>query len=190
MTRSKLVSLVSLSLPAFLFGCSEAVPPAAEGAWMATVYAGAYPAECNLDSIEPIRMGDVDATQHNVLEKHTVNNAQIYCSVVNNGSTFQVDGYAANGLATLQIGIDAIAADASQTSPASGSLGVAGPPTALGMLTTVSEPCNFYFVNDQAAQLADGRVWLTFACPTVEDVSIGRKCGVQIGYAAFQNCEQ
>lgn len=192
MIRDKLLFPFALCVVALLFGCSEAVPPAAEGAWQATVSAGSHSAECNLDSINPITMGLVDATTHDRLEKDTLNNAQIFCTVKEQGGSFSMEGYAASTDSIMEFQVASIAADATEQNPATGRLTVAGPPTALKALSSPdSEPCNFYFVNDgQRSQLAPGRAWFAFACPTIEDQSINRRCAVQIGYAAFQNCEQ
>ena len=192
MFRDKLLFPVLLVAFSPLIGCSEAVPPAAEGAWQATINAGAHPAECNLDSINPITMGLVDATTHDRLEKDTLNQAQIFCTVKQQGSSYSMEGYASNNDSVFEFQVGAISADATEQNPAGGRVTVAGPPTALKALTSPSgEPCNFYFVNDgQRSQLAPGRAWFTFTCPTIEDVSINRRCGLQIGYAAFQNCEQ
>lgn len=192
MVRYKSLVPVTLVVVAPLLGCSEAVPPAAEGAWQAAINAGTHTADCNLDSVNPITMGLVDATSHERLEKDTLNNAQIFCTVKQEGSSFAMEGYAADSDSIFEFSVAAITSQATEQNPASGRVTVAGPPTAGSPLSSpAEEPCSFYFVNDgQRSQLAPGRAWFTFSCPTVADVSVNRRCALQIGYAAFQNCGQ
>ncbi|MBW2523800.1 MAG: hypothetical protein JRI23_06475 [Deltaproteobacteria bacterium] len=175
-----------------LAGCSEAVPPAAEGAFQVNISSGASPADCGLDITAPITMGLVGPTSHDRLEKDTLNDAQVFCTVKQQGSAFSMEGYAAMPDSVMEFQVSSITADANEGNPAFGRVTVAGPATALNAMTSPdSEPCSFYFVNEaQRSQLAPGRAWFSFRCPSVEDVSINRSCGIDTSYAAFQNCEQ
>lgn len=180
-------------LPLLLAGCSEAVPPAAEGAFFAALQPGAHTGECQLDSAEPTEVGKVTATTHDELKKDTIDGALIYCSSLAQGGGFSLEGSIQLGSDHLEFRVPQINTDAnSADTGADGSIGYAGTSTS-GILfsSPAAEPCKFYFANDgQRSQLADGKMWVTFECATVENVSKQRACAVQIGYAAFQNCEQ
>jgi len=117
--------------------------------------------------------------------------ARMYCAVTQQGSGFALDIEAQQGANYLKFSVASIPATATESSPTAGLVTLVTDRVGKGYTSTSANPCQFYFNDAQRAQLAPGRVWVSFKCPTLQDPSANPAslCAVNQGYAAFQNCE-
>jgi hypothetical protein len=179
--------LAAGAIALFATGCSEAVPPASEGA--ATVLWQGSGATCAVKTVETSTIGKVDADEYIELKKDTVAGAKITCRVTGGGS-YSVEADLQFGGTTLAVKVDGVSPQATVDSPASGYVAFSALYTAGSVYTSPSEQrCNFWLAPGQ--EIAAGRAWMQFGCPELVDGSVGSTCGIQNDSTiAVQNCDQ
>jgi hypothetical protein len=172
-------------------GCSEAVPPASEGA--ATVFWASSNAGCAIMASDTGSIGLASATEIELV-KDTVNGIEIICSVTPNGDAFDIEAELRdpnNTQITLQVTVNGLRQSATAVDPALGSIGYAKAALTAGALysSPASEQCRFWFADKQ--EIAAGRAWFQFGCRQVVDGGVGSTCGIQDNSTvAIQNCDQ
>lgn len=170
-------------------GCSEAVPPAAEGG--ATVSWASSNPNCRVDRQYNGLVGYVTSIDHELV-KNTVNGVEIDCSVVQVGDGFDVEASIRdpNSTVNLEVVIPGLKAGATETNPALGSAGFSAEVTSGALyVSTTDMPCRFWLAPNQ--EVAAGRAWFQFGCQQIVDGSIGSVCGIQNNSSiAIQNCDQ
>jgi hypothetical protein len=202
MNRSQLLVALAVGVLVPLAGCSEAVPPPSEGAWWAQFVTGG---QCAIGTpVAATQVGDmtkaecadktapVDQAQHCGMAMDGKNGVRTYCAVQQQGATFRLEGYAAQGANLLQFTVPSITTAATAQAPAHGMVTYTSSQVVQTYLSPDSEPCDFYFNAAQASQLAPGRMWVTFTCPAVQSSSTSQPsvCAIDLGVVAFQNCDE
>lgn len=172
-----------------LLSCSDPVAPASEGAWVVTFSSTATQGKACGISTHNSNVGGVTATRIDALEKDTIRGANVFCRVGVNGGGFKIEGYNELGTSALQVVVDELKAGVKAGSGSPGKIAYRSAQTAATYTSPDATPCEFYFVGD-SQEVAEGRVWMTFNCPIVEDVGGNSSCGIQQGTIAFQNCSQ
>ena len=198
-----LVPLVTGAL-APLIGCSESVPPPSEGAWYVDFKAGSHGSSCTIAGVQPLYVGDmskpecigksspVDQAQHCGLSMDGRSGIRNYCAVLQQGASYRLEGYLEQGANLLRFTVPTITAAATQAQPAHGIVTFTSSEVQQTYMSPDSDQCLFYFNAAQAAQLAPGRMWVTFECPTVQTsgTSVASVCTIMPSFFAFQNCDE
>ena len=203
MNRSQLLVPLALGVLLPLAGCSEAVPPPSRGAWLVDFKAGTHGAQCTIAGTQPVYVGDmsnpecngrtapVDQGQHCGLAMDGYNGVRSYCAVQQQGATYHLEGVAQQGANFLQFQVDGITAAANDTAPAKGRVTFTSSQVVETYTSPETELCDFFFNDNQSAQLAPGHVWGTFRCATLlSATSVPSQCAIQPSFFAFENCDQ
>ena len=170
-------------------GCSEAVPPANQGAVSAQFRSSSLDPDgkqCNLGGHE-MQIGFAHATQQNQITFQRDGDAgdNIFCSVKSEGGGFKVQVEMDVGANVLSIDAN-VSTSNSETDRATGSLGYRTVATINKLITPNDAPCTFWL--NESQEIAAGRAWLTFECDRIENND--RSCGLQRSIVALQNCDQ
>jgi hypothetical protein len=165
-------------------GCSEPVPPASQGAFVAAFQA---PGTCGKD-IHNEQIGYADATEIRDLKKNGAGGAQIFCAVTGAGSGFDVEAELSLFSTNLRVNINGMPSTATEDSPHPGTVTYQTQKTVRPYTSPQDAPCDFWFENSQ--EVAAGRVWAQFKCEQIEDVSTNTICALGISTIALQNCDQ
>lgn len=182
--------------------CSDPVPPAADGAFTATVHSQSPPQEgkaCPLTSSTfdvptvdktkiPPETLDQDTFIHKAIDGK--DGAKVSCSVKKGGAGFTFDGTIQVGSKALVLRNGTIGADNKGTAQvvlqnADAMNGFSGALTSPTANCTV-EPVPLAGTND--LQLKAGSMWAHFACASIEQVP-SFACGAS-GYFVLENCSQ
>ncbi len=170
------------------FGCSEAVPPASEGAFsLIFSSAGTGGLSCNIKN-HNAQIGYTDSTKNTELKKDTIGGAQIFCRVIDNGGEFEAQGYMELGATHLDFTVSNISPAATSGSPALGAVSYRSVDTIRLYTSPGDAKCEFFFENDQ--EIAAGRMWMQFVCPQIQNAASSSSCAVSMGTIAMQNCDQ
>ena len=175
--------------------CSEPVPPASQGAFtLSFVQTSSTPgAQCRVKGHQA-QVGGATAKSVTDLKKDTIGGAVIFCSVTTAGAGFEADGAIDLEGRHLEFVAKGITAAATKDNPFVGtvsysSLETAGP--------YQSPECKFwlqpYTENGNTSvreEIAGGRIWVDFACPSINNASANSVCGISTGTIAMQNCLQ
>jgi hypothetical protein len=183
-------------------GCSDPVPPPAQGAFLANVRSVSPPqagkscpsgASLTFDvpAVDPAAIPPkptrLDADNYQVKIIDGEDQAEVSCSVKGGGS-FTFEGSIKLGARALAISNGTIGADKKGT--ASIALRASGTPGFSGTLSAPSANC----VIDAAQapgtrfEVAPGRIWAHFQCPSVEQPP-SDSCQAD-GYFVLENCDQ
>jgi hypothetical protein len=165
-------------------GCSEPVPPASQGAFVAAFQA---PGACGKD-IHNEQIGYADATEIRALQKNGVGGAQIFCAVGGGGGGFDIEAELKLFSNNMRINIAGMPSDATLDNPHPGTVTYQTQKTVKPYTSPQDAPCQFWFINAQ--EVAAGRVWAQFQCDTIEDVSTNTTCALGESTVALQNCDQ
>jgi hypothetical protein len=170
-------------------GCSEPVPPAAEGA--AVILWGGSAAGCAIHAVHEGRIGKADANEIVDIKKDTIAGAEVTCRVTGSG-TFSAEGGMKLGAVTIDFKVDSAPLSATKDTPALGHVIYSDVITAGAVYTSPeTEPCRFWFSPAQQPQIAAGRFWVQFGCTSVVDAGTASTCAIQDeSTLAVQNCEQ
>jgi hypothetical protein len=182
------------------FGCSDPVPPPAQGAFWANVRSvSPQPAGKSCPSGASLTF-DVPAANPNAIPSETLDQdtyklrkidgedqAEVSCSVKGGGS-FTFEGSLKLGARALSITNGTIGADKKGTARitlrASGNPGFSGAlsaPSANCVIDAAAAPGNRFEVNP-------GRIWARFQCPSVEQIP-SDYCQAE-GFFVLENCDQ
>lgn len=177
------------------WGCSEPVPPAAEGA--TTVHWLTSNPSCRAREPFDAVIGATNSNENLDLRKDTVEGMKIFCRVTENGGSLNAEGSLQLRDVTLDFAVNNVPSAASEDSPALGHISISAIQTAGGLYTSPNtNPCKFYFENKQIGQSAAGKFWVQFTCAELVDASTSPPsvCGTQAGAnaatLAVQNCDQ
>ncbi len=168
--------------------CSEAVPPASEGAFSVAFQSIPTGGKSCMVKNHNINVGTVSSSDIQLL-KDTVGGSAMQCAVTANGGGFRAVGLLENnGGAHLDFRVDSIAPGGTGT----GSLGYRSVDTVNVYRTPSDKPCKFSFSSaaNSREEIALGRLWMDFTCEQIADVSHNSSCAIQIGTVAMQNCDQ
>jgi hypothetical protein len=184
--RASVLLAASASLA---IGCSDAVPPAAEGAYSAAfVQSGSM---CSIATHQDA-VGAADAENYGLVKDGTPL-TDVTCIVLDDGGSFYAEGFISDqdGARSLKFAVGGLTQGATEDDPALGSVAFRSKAT----LKTFSSPvntCRFWFIPGSRQQVAAGRLWVTFECDVVE--SEGRQCrlgdATRKNTVALQNCDQ
>lgn len=183
MSRHSLLWVVGLCAAGSM-GCSEPVPPASQGAFVAAFQA---PGSCGKD-IHNEQIGYADATEIRDLKKNGVGGAQIFCAVSSAGGGFDVEAEMKLFSTNLRVNIKGIPSTATVDDPHPGTVTYQTQKTVKPYTSPQDNPCDFWFLNSQ--EVAGGRIWAQFKCETIEDVSTNTICALGDSTLAMQNCDQ
>jgi hypothetical protein len=173
-------------------GCSEPVPPAAEGAsivfWRGSGTGGGT---CRVQEVHQGRIGYADASELRDLRRDAEGGASINCAIGGSG-TFNVDGQMSLDGMSLHVTINGIGPGTTEADPALGAISYANVPTSgKPYVSTQDEPCRFWFAPDTQQEVAAGRLWVQFGCSQIIDASSDSSCGIENNSTiALQNCDQ
>lgn len=184
----------------YAIACSDAVPPAAEGAYTAKFVQ--KPGSCSIGT-HNAAVGAADANNYGLIKDGTavpdpisgqVAPADVTCIVIDEGGRFYAEGVIRHddGAHTLKFAVADLTPDATEDNPALGKVAFRSKTTLDEFGSPAEEPCKFWFVPGSRQQVAAGRMWVTFQCDSI--VSGGREC--QLGdqtmrnTIAVQNCDQ
>lgn len=183
MSRYLLMWVVGLGAAGSM-GCSEPVPPASQGAFVAAFQA---PGSCGKD-IHNEQIGYADATEIRDLKKNGVGGAQIFCAVTSAGGGFDVEAELKLFSNNMRINIDGMPTTATIDAPHTGTVTYQTQKTVKPYTSPQDEPCEFWFANSQ--EIAAGRIWAQFKCASIEDASTNTTCALGESTIALQNCDQ
>jgi hypothetical protein len=170
------------------FGCSEAVPPAAEGAFTLVFQSvGTGGESCNIGP-HNAQLGYTDSTKNSELKKDTIAGAQIFCRVMDSGGEFEAQGYMELGATHLNYTVSNLSGANTASSPALGHVSYRSVDTVRLYTSPGDAKCEFFFDNDQ--EVAAGRVWMQFSCPQIANAASNSSCAISLGTIAMQNCDQ
>ena len=165
-------------------GCSEPVPPASQGAFVAAFQA---PGSCGKD-IHNEQIGYADSTEIRDLKKNGAGGAQIFCAVQSAGGGFDIEAELKLFSTNLRVNIEGMPSTATVDSPHPGTVTYQTQKTVKPYTSPLDTPCDFWLVNDQ--EVAPGRVWAQFSCESIEDVGTNTICALGESTLAMQNCDQ
>lgn len=179
-----LVALAGMSL-----GCSEAVPPANQGAVSAqfiTSSAVGTPGSCSI-APHPFQIGVTHPsdTGQIIFLRDGEAQAQIFCSVVPEGSAWNVAAEMEEGARSFKVTVNGLSPSSTIDAPASGSVTYRSVETIDFFTSTEEFPCNFWITDQQ--EVNDGRVWAQYSCPLLQ--SKARDCALGESTIALQNCD-
>jgi hypothetical protein len=177
----------AVALAAGVFACSEPVPPASQGAFVAFFQSGGG-GMCGQD-IHTGQIGYADATEVTTFIKEGTAGARVFCSVTPAGGGFDIEGAMKQLSTDFVVKIAGMPTTATEDAPHPGSISYRTAQT-LNFYTSPAEtPCQFWLVNGQ--EVAAGRVWAQFKCDSVINASSNTECALgNNSTLAFQNCEQ
>ncbi len=189
--RLPLVAAFSASALAALSGCSSSPPAVQEGGFTVYLSAGSDPSECEISESSRSQPSETppSASSTGILASDGVAGAVVTCSVTGSGP-YQVNAALTLGPDALNIFINSLAADASATSPATGSVSYQSDATVATYLST--SPCNFWFANSLEG-VDPGQVWVSFSCAQIANASAGSTCALPASnpsVAIFENCSE
>jgi hypothetical protein len=194
MTSTRLLGAVGATLALFWFGCSEAVPPASQGAFVAE-FRQADGGKCKVAS-HPINVGSATVKDLFELRTDSIKGARVQCTVTESGGGFTVKGLIDDGKGSqIDFTIPSIAAGATKAAPAKGNVGVESPKTG-ETYRSQGDDCSFWFErdNDAKGQVGGGILWVSFECPKVVNLGEGSECNIDgtafSSVIAMQNCDQ
>jgi hypothetical protein len=192
MTRRELgLFLVVLGASSFAMGCSEAVPPANQGAVsvnFSTASTVGTPGSCTL-APHDFQIGVVhpsDAGQI-LFSKDGEARAQVFCSVVNDGSAWNAAGEMeeGSGAKSFRFSVNNLSPANDRDNPAMGAVTYRSVDTVDFFRSTGDTPCTFW-INDQQ-EVSDGLIWAQYSCPLIE--ANGKECSIGESTVAMQNCD-
>jgi hypothetical protein len=167
--------------------CSEAVPPAAQGAFTLSFQGmGTGGKACKIAGHNS-SVGHATPSLLDKLEEDTVAGARIYCSVTGEGA-FDVEATITMAGHFLEIAAAGVKQSATSDAPATGSASFASPDTVVQYVSPTNAPCSFWFTKDQ--QIAAGRAWMELKCDQIAHAGTDSSCAISAGTVAIQNCEQ
>ncbi len=169
-------------------GCSEAVPPASEGAFVALFQSGTTTGNCGITNHNS-QIGNVNVTEILDLRKEGVGGAQIFCTVNSAGTGFDVNAELRLQNTKLRLTVNGLPSTATEAEPHPGSLTIQTQQSITAFTSPQETPCDFWF-GGQDQQVAAGRVWAQFSCPVIEDPGTGKVCALGVSTIALQNCDQ
>jgi hypothetical protein len=172
-------------------GCSDPVPPTPQGAFSVT-FLDSGPdgsAGCEI-TFHNATMGEVTPNTKDRLLKNGENDSEVECSV-QGASAFDVQGTLFQAGNFLSIGVKGLKAKGNggptKDAPAPGGVSFSSPTTAGENYSTEAEaPCNFFYTDKTNQDVAAGRAWLTFNCPSITNGS--SKCELGDSYVILENC--
>jgi hypothetical protein len=177
------------------WGCSEPVPPAAEGA--TTVHWLTSNPSCRARDPFDAAIGAATSMELLDLRKDTVEGMKIFCRVADNGGSLNAEGSLELRDITLDFAINNLGSAASEANPALGHVSFSSIQTAGGLYASPAEaPCKFFYAGNQIGASAAGKLWIQFTCEQLVDASTSPAsvCGTQGGTnastLAVQNCDQ
>lgn len=181
MHLSRLLGLSMAFGNLILAGCSDPVPPPAQGAFTAT-FGNSPDVVCPAINPSPVIGVGMISEKEKAMVIDGENGAAVSCKVVPSGSTFVVQNASiSQGSTSITLNV-VVGSDAE----AEGKVSLKGPNTDKGAYVPVNgSTCTFSLIEG-----GEGRIWLKFDCPTMERAGqIGAACSVQNGIAAFESCE-
>lgn len=166
-------------------GCEDPPPPTPSAAFNVQ-FSQVGGGGCSIGSHQ-VKMGTVEASGEPKLVTSGAENTESECSITKSGAAFNITANL-DGEATLGITITGMAADASEASPADGTVTFASTGTAGNVFRSPTDaPCKFWIDADNGQYLKDGEAWLTFECL---DLTNGMNtCAANTSYVALKNCE-
>ena len=177
------------------WGCSEPVPPAAEGGTV--VHWLTSNPTCRAREPFDAKIGAVNATELVELKKDTVEGTKLFCRVSDAGGSLSAEGSIEWKDITLDFAVNNIPSAASEANPALGHVAFSSLLTAGSLYASPAEaPCRFYYAGNQIGASAAGKLWIQFVCDQLVDASTApiSTCGTQGGTnastIAVQNCDQ
>ncbi len=170
------------------FGCSEAVPPASEGAFTLVFSSVGTGGETCQIAPHNAQIGYTDVTKNSELKKDTIGGAQIFCRVIDNGGEFEAHGFQELSANHLDFTVSNLSPGATEAAPALGNVSYRSVDTVRLYSSPGDAMCEFWF--DNAQQVATGRVWMEFRCPQIANAASNSSCAISSGTIAMQNCDQ
>lgn len=188
MRFARLVVPATVVLSVSALGCSDPVPPTAQGAYSVTFIDPGV--ECD-QAGHNITLGEVTPDTKDRLVKNGEEGSDLSCDVTGDG-VFNVSARARKGADFLGINVSGLRSvvngGPTEDAPAPGTISFASANTAGNVYGTSSEaPCDFWFFEGTNQDVASGRVWLTFSCGAIA-VGSGSTCQLNTSYAIFENC--
>jgi len=179
-----LVALAGTSL-----GCSEAVPPANQGAVSAqfiTASPVGEPGSCTIGP-HPFQLGVTNPsdTGQIIFLRDGEADAKVFCSVTAANGGWNASAEIEDGPRSFKFTVNGISPDNDATSPATGSVTYRSVETVNYFTSTDEYPCQFW-LNDQQ-EVNDGRVWMQYSCPLIQNGT--RDCALGESTIAMQNCD-
>lgn len=185
--------LTTILATAFV-GCGDAPPLIARGAWFLNF--GDSGTNCqHADHNKMVGEVSADARTKLVDNDELLDSSdpesavEVSCSLIDDGSgkvSFSAaQSTAQGGSRYLTLVVPELTAGATEDKPAKGTVAYTSQETANVFNST---ECNFYFLPGTGQGLKPGQVWLTFNCPEIA-AAIDDVCRINIGYAAFENCD-
>lgn len=172
-------------------GCSDGVPPAAEGAYRVKFVSNG--GSCTLKTHDDA-VGHVTDDNFGLIKDGT-QATDVTCLVIDEGGSFYAEGIISgeNGARSLQFSVAGLKPGQTADDPAFGRASFLSKATLEPFISPNEEPCRFWFASGKQ-QVAAGRLWVSFHCPVITNG--GRECG--LGQAppqvpatiAVQNCDQ
>jgi len=198
MTFRLVVTTVAMISAVSATGCSEAVPPASEGAVIgnfSTASAGqcgqepdTTPCQCNIE-LHNMQVGFAHASDAGQITfvKDGDGGARVFCSVAPAGSGFEAQGVIESGANLLEFKVNLSGAN-TEDNKAPGSVAYRTVYTVDQFQSPAETPCNFWVSTEQ--EVTAGRMWVQWECAEVLDASAGRGCKIGQSTLAMQNCDQ
>lgn len=173
----------------FGLGCSEAVPPANQGAVNAqfvTSSAAGTPGSCNI-APHPFELGTVHPTDTGqiIFLRDGEARALVFCSVVADGNAFNAAAELEDGPESFKFSVNGLSAASTMDSPATGSVTYRSVDTVNFFTSTNDVPCEFWLNDSQ--EVAEGRVWMQYRCPLIQNGT--NDCSLGVSTIALQNCD-
>ncbi|MBM4374579.1 MAG: hypothetical protein FJ095_05795 [Deltaproteobacteria bacterium] len=194
MTSTRLLGAVGATLALFWFGCSEAVPPASQGAFIAE-FRQPDGGKCKVAS-HPIKVGSATVKDLFDLRTDSVDGTTVQCTVTEASGGYTVKGLIDDGDGNqIDFTIPSISANASKAAPVKGNVGVRSPKTG-DTYRSPGNDCSFWLERDNGAkgQVGSGILWVSFECPKIVNLGEASECNIDgttfSSVIAMQNCDQ
>ncbi|MBI4701984.1 MAG: hypothetical protein HY744_12670 [Deltaproteobacteria bacterium] len=172
-------------------GCSEEEPAAAYSihmaAWQVNFVQTA--GTCTIKN-HTTKLGSVDAHQAGSLVFDGQAGAYVTCQVAGAGS-YSVDAQASQGQNSLWVRVPSITPAATKDEPATGMLRYRSLSTVDDFLSPDGTPCHFYFSQAPPQTVQPGKIWVEFACESIEDPGSNPlvECSLGPSWLIFQQCD-
>lgn len=185
MRLAALLSLSFFGVAGFATGCTEPVPPSAQGAYL--VFFQDTGVDCPQKSHQGV-VGAMTKNTRTTLAVDGVDGADVSCTVSGSGNgPYAVDATISVGTNTLVVTIPAISKGTTSAMPAKGQVGFQSLDTADTYGTPNDALCDFYFIEGTPESVDPGKIWVAFQCPKI--VNQMSTCALAESFVLLENCD-
>jgi hypothetical protein len=150
-------------------GCSDDVPPAAEGAFYLSVIGDATDSKPCCTATHQRQVGEPGLSgSQRVLEKDGVNGAAVDC-LVRGDSSFEIEATVEKGNLRLTVKVPAMTASATKDKPVKGSVEFFTDKIGEAYASPPDTPCDFFLKGGTQQQISAGVALLSFTCTQVQN---------------------